>query len=851
MVQEQKATEAPIEDIFRNNLKIESNPMSIETLFTGRLRNRITYDPYYQRNYVWDKLKATYFIESILLGTEIPPLIFFNSGGRIEVVDGRQRFQTIDRYIRGDFELAERGLFALKSLKGIKFDDLSESIRNAFLDTALRVIEFAIVVSDRVTDVQEDTVKKEVFRRYNSGITPLRKSEIETAEFIEDSITQYFREQFNRNRGEYADVIRILASERSQSRIDEPRLLDDIMILIRKLLVLHAVPISYYQNASGKEVARLIYEDRSENADPEAEYKDFTRKIQLLKSYHRSVTTKNPANNHYLYETLYWSLAILEKEGVEMSCFEDPDVIKNFSRYVQNQSHVYDAEAQLFRAVTIARFETTLGFFDDRFTSRDLNGLYVSNSIRRLTVREFRASESPPNDVQDYTIHRLNKPDAQTITVENLNSRMHRKRFLVRPSYQRYEVKSLVKASAIIESMLLGIKLPPIFVFNRENGVQEVIDGQQRVLAIFGFMGKEFLDERGEWSRSLKDGFRLRKLRILKELNGKSFDDLDTMYQDKLWDFNLYMVNIEEKINPGFEPVDLFIRLNNKPYPIKDNTFEMWNSYVDRTIIEELRGLACRYQEWCYLRRDNKRMDNENLYTILAYLEYHNSQGGSGDALEFYTRSEGINSRLRSTSQVTKVLESLSENTEERKRFLGGMRAVESFIKRKVKPLLIDEDVHGDIDLYLSKELSGLFDSSRRTRNQFYVLWYVLSGISTTMIVQERGRIRVRIGQVMRFIKSTETVTEEAAIEVFHDMVTRIWEDHRQDGRKLRLSDAEKESRIREQGNICPLCKKSLYTTDDVEVDHITPISLGGKDTAQNIQVVHWICNRVKGNKIP
>ncbi len=52
-----------IELILKNHLKIESKVMSIETLLgNARMRNKIVYDPYYQRNYVWDNDKATYFI---------------------------------------------------------------------------------------------------------------------------------------------------------------------------------------------------------------------------------------------------------------------------------------------------------------------------------------------------------------------------------------------------------------------------------------------------------------------------------------------------------------------------------------------------------------------------------------------------------------------------------------------------------------------------------------------------------------------------------------------------------------------------------------------------------------------
>ena len=30
---------------------------------------------------------------------------------------------------------------------------------------------------------------------------------------------------------------------------------------------------------------------------------------------------------------------------------------------------------------------------------------------------------------------------------------------------------------------------------------------------------------------------------------------------------DLWVIEINEKINPEFDPIDLFVRLNNKPYP--------------------------------------------------------------------------------------------------------------------------------------------------------------------------------------------------------------------------------------------------------------------------------------------
>ena len=85
---------------------------------------------------------------------------------------------------------------------------------------------------------------------------------------------------------------------------------------------------------------------------------------------------------------------------------------------------------------------------------------------------------------------------------------------------------------------------------------------------------------------------------------------------------DLWVIEINEKINPEFDPIDLFVRLNNKPYPIKKDTFEMWNSFVSRNIIETIKLIYNKNSKWFYIRKNNSRMENENLVTTLAYFNY-------------------------------------------------------------------------------------------------------------------------------------------------------------------------------------------------------------------------------------
>lgn len=66
------------------------------------------------------------------------------------------------------------------------------------------------------------------------------------------------------------------------------------------------------------------------------------------------------------------------------------------------------------------------------------------------------------------------------------------------PEFQRFFRWSLEQKSRLIESLLLGIPIPPIFVSERDDAKWDVIDGLQRISTIFELMG-ELKDENGDF----------------------------------------------------------------------------------------------------------------------------------------------------------------------------------------------------------------------------------------------------------------------------------------------------------------------------------------------------------------
>ena len=281
------------ESIF-SSLKIEAYSKSIEHLFSLRLLSRIDYKPYYQRNYVWDDHKASYFIESIILGTEIPPLIFFKKGGNIEVIDGRQRFETIKRFKNNQFALSHKELSCLKQLAKSTYESLQKDnlhVLDFFLDAKIRIIEFKTLESQGLDPDLEDKIKKEIFGRYNSGITPLKRPEIDNAIYDKDPITQHFKKILKTDEN-FKQLI--------QQIFCKPKIIDSTELIteknlqfIRRQLVLDKIPIKYYARGTDRtEILSKLYEyllNRTENV--EALCSDFMEKVCLVGSMLQGATS--------------------------------------------------------------------------------------------------------------------------------------------------------------------------------------------------------------------------------------------------------------------------------------------------------------------------------------------------------------------------------------------------------------------------------------------------------------------------------------------------------------------------------------------------------------------------------
>src|ERR1700719_5196991 len=81
------------------------------------------------------------------------------------------------------------------------------------------------------------------------------------------------------------------------------------------------------------------------------------------------------------------------------------------------------------------------------------------------------------------------RTDAYQMSVGEIVSMYREGELVINPDFQRLFRWEMGQKSKLIESLLLGIPLPSIFVFETDDAKWELIDGLQRVSTILEFMG--------------------------------------------------------------------------------------------------------------------------------------------------------------------------------------------------------------------------------------------------------------------------------------------------------------------------------------------------------------------------
>ncbi|AUN13841.1 DUF262 domain-containing protein [Paraclostridium sordellii] len=188
---------------------------------------------------------------------------------------------------------------------------------------------------------------------------------------------------------------------------------------------------------------------------------------------------------------------------------------------------------------------------------------------------------------------------------------------ILNPDYQRKFRFSVKKQSSIIESILLEIPIPLIYLsvdISTDIVLFNVIDGMHRLNSIYNF---------------LNDGYKLTGMKVLTDLEGLSFTELPRevrnflLYQSKI---RVETINVTHNKDLEYE---VFLRFNEESNPLKkqelndvvyiSNYSTMFKNELMPKIIEN----KIFQKTFAYTKPKEERKElNYNVYVLLGYSKY-------------------------------------------------------------------------------------------------------------------------------------------------------------------------------------------------------------------------------------
>lgn len=235
---------------------------------------------------------------------------------------------------------------------------------------------------------------------------------------------------------------------------------------------------------------------------------------------------------------------------------------------------------------------------------------------RALTDLELEPITSEDEDYEsappDYQISTY----PADFTLEGLHLKWKAEEILI-PDFQRSFVWKQVQSSKLIESFLVGLPVPPVYLYNeRQSQYLFVIDGQQRLRSIFYFFEGLF----GEEAQGLRRVFRLTGLSDKSRFFEKTFEELQDEDKRKLKNAVLRSFIVQQlDPNDDTSKYHIFERLNTGGTLLTNQ--EIRNCVYQGTLVEFLAKLNQAPAWRQILGRevpDNRKKDIELLIRFFA-----------------------------------------------------------------------------------------------------------------------------------------------------------------------------------------------------------------------------------------
>ena len=390
---------------------------------------------------------------------------------------------------------------------------------------------------------------------------------------------------------------------------------------------------------------------------------------------------------------------------------------------------------------------------------------------------------------------------------------------IIQPSFQRQYVWDPQKATSLIESALIGIPLPVIYLAEEENGKRSVIDGQQRLTAFFSFIENRFPDGAN---------FKLRRMQVFPELKGKTFSELDDAMQNRIYNCPIRTITFMMSCDPQLK-FNVFERLNTGAVSLNDQ--ELRNCVYRGEYNDLIKELATDsdFKSIIGIEGKERRMlDVELVLRFCAFLNktYLNYKPPMKSFL-----NEDMRDNLHISKEKAERIKTAFKNTVSLVKSMRGERAFRRFVV-------------GNRD-----KTAGEWESRRFSASLYDILMFGFANKDKNLVMRNLDSINEAFIDLMSnnevFRESIEMSTSsQQAVQKRFD-IWRMTLDAIlcEDSKQPRCFSKALKQSLFDNNPTCAICGQEIKTIDDAAIDHIEQYWRGGKTIPENARLVHRYCN--------
>ena len=443
----------------------------------------------------------------------------------------------------------------------------------------------------------------------------------------------------------------------------------------------------------------------------------------------------------------------------------------------------------------------------------------LSNSDSEIEIPEDEDSIDIPVDKRKvYT----DKGDPE---IQSLYTKTKKGKLNLQPDFQRNFVWDKVKSSRLIESALLDIPMPIIYLSEEKDNKEYVIDGQQRLTSFFSFIDGKYPGQ---------SDFKLAGLKVYSELNGKSYKDLSEPYQDKIQSYTVRTITFKQESDSDLK-FEIFERLNTGSVSLNDQ--ELRNCIYRGPYNELLKNLS-QDHDFMYLlgykEPDNRMKDAELVLRFAAF--YHATYLHYKPPMRQF-----LNADMEKYRNI-----SPADSKDLKNAFKNSVSIIRSLLDKNAFKRFYSGD---------AKNPNGAWEQKKFNASLYDILMYTFASEAKNMVYQNLDAIREALICLLSdnqdFIDSIELSTSSfQSVQKRFDIWRRTLQEILGFGQKEpRCFTNQLKIELFAANHTCAICGNEIKTIDDAAVDHIKQYWTGGKTIPENARLTHRYCNLSRPRK--